>query len=366
MKRIWKKSLDEINPYIPGKPIEEVKRELGLSDVVKLASNESPLPPSPKVIEAIKREAANVNRYPDGGGFYLKKAISGKLGLPAANIVLGNGSDEVLTTLLRTFIEPGDEIVIAKPTFLMYKISAAIEGAVVREVPMIDFKYDIDGMLKALGPRTKALIIANPDNPTGTYVNIGQLERIIEELSPDILLVLDEAYYEMARGGDYPESVDYFKKGMNNLVIARTFSKVYALAGLRAGYAIMDKDIAALYDKVRDPFNVNSIAQAAAIAALEDEAYMNKVLDIIRKGKERFYSFFENMGVEFINSRTNFVLVKIGADSSPFSKALLKKGVIVRDMSAWGLDGYIRVNAGTESENDKFCQAFEEALGERR
>jgi histidinol-phosphate aminotransferase len=227
---------------------------------------------------------------------------------------------------------------------------------------MADLKYDMDGILKAVMARTKIIFIANPDNPTGCYVNALSLEKFIRELSPDTLLVLDEAYYEIARGDDYPESLGYFKKGVRNIVITRTFSKVYGMAGLRAGYGILDQELAALYNKVRDPFNVNSLAQAAAVAALEDDEYMMKVCDIIKKGKESFYSFFDKIGVEFVKSRTNFVLVKAGRDSSTLAKALLKKGIIIRDMSAWGLDGYVRVNVGTRTENDKFFKAFEEAI----
>ncbi|MFH1552050.1 MAG: histidinol-phosphate transaminase [Candidatus Omnitrophota bacterium] len=362
MKRTWKKILDEITPYKPGKPIEEVKRELGLEKVIKLASNENPMGPSPKVIKAIEQEAKNVNRYPDGGCFYLRKALSDKLSVPEDNIVFGNGSDEIILLALRAFVDPGDEVIVADPTFLIYHIASMIKGAKVRTVPLKNYKYNLDGMLNAVTDRTRVIFIANPDNPTGSYVTADELASFIDRVPEDVLVFLDEAYYEFATGGDYPETQPLIKREDRNFVIARTFSKAYSLAGLRIGYGLAKPDIAAVLNKVREPFNVNSLAQAAALAALEDTEHIDKSVALVREEKEKFYEVFASLGVSYVPSRTNFVLVDTRRDSMKVFDYLLQRGVIVREMSAWGLAGCIRVNIGLKEENDLFIKVFTEAM----
>lgn len=361
MKKMWKSDLEKIKPYIPGKPIEEVKRELGLEEVYKLASNESPMPPSPRVVEIICREASNVNRYPDGGGFYLKNKISERLRVPVDNIILGNGSDEVIMMAVRAFISPGDEVLTADPTFLMYGITSLIEGAVIKQVPMKGMLYDIDGMISAITDKTKIIFIANPNNPTGSYINKDDMERLIDKVPKDVVLFLDEAYYEFAAGGDYPETLGYLGKN-KNIIITRTFSKAYGLAGLRVGYGVAGEEIIRIMDKIRDPFNVNSLAQAAAIVALEDMDYMEGVKQLVLREKERYYGFFDENSLDHIKSKTNFVLFKAKNRSDEIAGKLLKAGVIVREMTAWGMDGYIRVNMGLPEENDKFFEEFKRLI----
>jgi len=364
MGRSWKKHLDDIKPYIPGKPIEEVKREIGLSKVIKLASNENALGPSASVIKAMVKAAPSVNRYPDGGCFYLKRALSEKLSIPEDSFIFGNGSDEVILLALRAFVAAGDEVVVADPTFLIYHIASMVSGAKVRTVPLKDLKYDLKGMLKAMNGKTKAVFIANPDNPTGSYVTDGELREFIEKVPEDVLVFLDEAYYEFASGGDYPETLDLIERADRNIVIARTFSKVYSLAGLRLGYGMARREIAAVIDKVREPFNINSMAQAAAVAAIKDKKHLTKSLALVKKEKKRFYKVFDSEGLKYVPSKTNFVLVDTARDSKQVFRYLLERGVIVREMTPWNLEGYIRVTMGLPEENDMFFKILKKALKE--
>ena len=359
---MWKKILDEVTPYKPGKPIEEVKRELGLEDVIKLASNESPFPPSPKVIEAIEKNAQDVNRYPDGGCFYLRDAISKKLGIFENNIVFGNGSDEIIIMALRAFVHPGEEVIISDPTFMIYRIASVISGAKVEVTPAKNYRYDLDAMLEKITDKTKMIFIANPDNPTGTYANSNELDSFLRNVPENIIVFIDEAYYEFARGEDYPETVKYIENSNCNVIIARTFSKAYSLAGLRVGYGIAREDIASALNKVREPFNINSIAQVAALAALEDEKYMLEKVSFMNNEKARMCKELEAIDIEFVPSRTNFILIDTKRDSSDIFDYLIHKGIIVRDMAVWGLKGFIRVNMGMKEENDSFLKVFSEAI----
>jgi histidinol-phosphate aminotransferase len=362
MKKPWKKILENIKPYKPGKPIEEVKREFNLGDVIKLASNENPFPPSPLVIKALAGAAKDANRYPDGGCFYLRNALSKKLGVPGENIVFGNGSDEIIVLALHAFVEPGDEVVVADPTFLIYNIASMVRGAVVRSVPLKGYRYDLEAMSKAVTDKTKVVFIANPDNPTGSYVTKAELDSFLGKIPENTVVFLDEAYYEFAAGGDYPETLDMAVRGDRHIITARTFSKVYGLAGLRVGYGITRSDIAEVLNKVREPFNVNSLAQTAAAAALEDAEYVKRSVSLVKTEKEKYYRFFDSVGIKYVPSRANFVLFDTGRDSVRVFELLLKKGVIVREMSAWGLKGFIRVNMGLPEENEKFFSAFKEAI----
>jgi len=364
MKRPWKKILDQVTPYKAGKPIEEVKRELGLENVIKLASNENPLGPSPSVLEAITAAAKDVNRYPDGGCFYLREALSDKLKVSGDNIVFGNGSDEIILLALHAFVNPGDEVVVASPTFLIYNIASMIKGAEIRTVPLKNYRYDLEGMLDAVNERTKVVFIANPDNPTGSYVTAEELDRFMEGVPENVLVFIDEAYYEFASGNDYPETLKLIEREDRSVVVARTFSKAYGLAGLRVGYGVAREDIAGVLNKVREPFNVNSVAQAAALAALGDTDAVNASVDLVKDEKKRFYGIFNSLGLKYVPSLTNFVLVDTGRDSQQMFDYLLKRGVIVRDMSAWKLTGFIRVNIGLKEENDTFFEVFQEAIRE--
>ena len=366
MVQTGKTYLDGVSPYEPGRPIEEVKREHGLEKVVKLASNENPFPPCPEAVKAIREYAPDVNRYPDGGCFYLREALSRKLDLAADRFIFGNGSDEIIILALSAFISPGDNVIISSPTFMVYEIASRVRGAEVTAVPSKDYRYDLDGMLAALSGKTKAIFIANPDNPTGTHITGPEMHSFIEAVPEDVIVFLDEAYYEFAAGEDYPDSLEYLRRGKKNVIVSRTFSKAYGLAGLRVGYAVADKDTACILNKVREPFNVNLLAQKAALAALKDHGYMNRCLDSVKAEKERFYSFFGSIGLSFVRSSTNFILVNTGMDSTEIFRMMMKKGVIIRDMASWGMKGHIRVNAGTEEENDLFFKCFKETVEDIR
>ncbi len=362
MKSVIKKRLLTIEPYRPGKPIDEVKRELGLKNVIKLASNENPYGPSPEVLKAIAREAKNINRYPDGGCFYLRWKLAKRLGVSSDQLIFGNGSDEIIVMTLKAFVQKGDEVILAKPSFLIYEIASQIAGAVLRPVPLTNFYYDLNGMKKAVNKKTKLIFLGNPDNPAGTYITQDQLENFLEGLSEEILVLLDEAYFEFVQKRDYPNSISFLKK-MENIIITRTFSKIYGLAGLRIGYGIAHREIIDLLNRVREPFNVNSLAQVAALACLKDQSYYTKIAQRIEEQRQFLYREIQRMGLPFIETVTNFILIDVRASSQKISQQLLKKGVIIRNMDFWGLNNYIRVTIGTPRENQKFIRALREVLG---
>lgn len=351
-----KRHLLKIKNYQPGKPIEEVKRELGLRQAIKLASNENALPPSGRVLSAIARASRGLNRYPDGGCFYLKRALAAKFRLKPSNFIIGNGSDEVITFAVRAFVNKNDEVIIAKPTFLVYGIVANVEGVRVKYVPLKDYRYDLPAIKKAITKKTKIIFIANPDNPTGTYATRAEVEEFLKGIRKDIIVFFDEAYYEFARGAaGYPETLRYARR-KKNIIVTRSFSKVYSLAGLRIGYGIADEKLIEGMNKVREPFNVNSIAQAAAIAALKDGGFIRRSKISINSGKRYLYKELDKLGVEYVPSATNFMLLKIGKAAPKIYKKLLRRGVIVRNMAGWGLHDCLRVTVGTPAENKKFIR----------
>ncbi|MDP8253315.1 MAG: histidinol-phosphate transaminase [Candidatus Kaelpia aquatica] len=360
IEKLIKSTTREIRPYRPGKPIAEVKRELGLKRVYKLASNENPLGPSPKAIAAIKRASIDINRYPESGCFYLKERLAEIYGLEPDNFVIGNGSDELIALTLRTFLNPGDEVIVSKPTFLMYEFYSKMEGANLKIVPMNNFKYDLDAILDVVTDKTKIIFIANPDNPCGTYVTKNEIERFIDRLPSDVILFHDEAYYEFMQMDDYPDLFGYIKN--KPVIIARTFSKVYGLAGLRIGYGIADKRVAEHINKVRDPFNVNSLAQAGALAALDDRDFVEKVVKLTKENREYLFKEFERLGLNYVRSYTNCIIVEIGDRAQDLLSYLLKNGIIVRDMSVWGLNKHIRVSVGLKHENREFVKLLEEFI----
>ncbi len=363
MKNLVRPNILSVKNYVPGKPIEEVQRELGLKSVIKLASNENCFGPSPKAVEAIRKSLKNINRYPETSSFYLRKKLAAMLGVDERSIVFGNGSDENICIAIRAFVKEGDEIIIAKPTFLVYEIAAQVANAKVKLVPMTqDFRYNLREMKKAIGPGTKMVFIANPDNPTGTYVTKGELDEFFEGLPSNIIVFLDEAYFEFAHKSfkDYPNGLDYLKRP--NVIVARSFSKVYGLAGLRIGYSISSAEFAGYMERVREPFNINSLAQVGAAAALGDKAFLKKTLNYIEQEREYLYAAFRKMGLEYVRSATNFIIVDVKTDCKVVFNALLKEGVIVRDMSAWGLNTFIRVTLGTRIENIRFIKALKKVI----
>ena len=361
MKNIANKNIVNIKPYVGGKPIEEVKREFGLKSVIKLASNENPFGPSPKVLKAIQAAAKDVNRYPDGACYELRQMIARRLKVAPEQLVFGCGSDEVIIMALRAFINEGDEVVMAKPSFLVYSIGATSVGAKLVQVPLKGLRYDLAAMKRAVTPRTKIVFIGNPDNPSGQYITEAQVAEFLKDLSDNVLVFFDEAYFELVTAKDYPDTIALVK-ARKNIIVARTFSKLFGLAGLRIGYAAASVEVADLLDRAREPFNVTSIAQAAAIAALKDEAYYKKILRVLDRERDVVCAGLEALGLSYSKGCTNFIQVRVPRASGEIVLALMKKGVIVRDMSAWGLQDYIRVTIGTPAENKQFLKALKEIL----
>ena len=351
----------KIKPYVPGRPINEVRRELGLKSVIKLASNENPYPPSPKVLAAMGLAAREVNRYPDGGCFLLRRTLARKLTIDDDQLIFGNGSDEIICLAVKAFAAKGDEVVIAKPSFLIYEIASTLSGARLHQVPLKDFRYDLEAMRAKVNARTRIIFIGNPDNPAGTYITHAQAEDFLRSVPKSTLVFFDEAYFEYVRAKDYPDTLSLMKK-YPNVMTARTFSKMYGLAGLRVGYGIASREIIDILNRLREPFNVNSVAQAAAVAALGDEVYYRHIAKDVEEQRQYLYRSLQSMDIAFEVSFTNFILVHVGGDSSQVAGALLKKGVIIRDMAAWGLKGYIRVSIGSASENKRFIKSLGEIL----
>lgn len=352
-----------VKNYTPGKPIEEVQRELGLKEVIKLASNENCMGPSPRALAAVRKALGRVNRYPDASGFALKARLARHLGVEPASIVLGNGSDEVICLAVDAFVGDGDEVVIAQPTFLIYEIVSQLKNARIRFVPLRkDLRHDLAAMRKAITPKTKMVFIANPDNPTGTYVTRRELEAFLKGLPEKVIVFLDEAYFEFAEFGcgDYPNGLEYL--GRKGLIVSRSFSKAYGLAGLRIGYGVGDPEVIGYLERVREPFNVNLLAQVGAEAALDDRVFLAKTLQHVQKEKDLICASLRKMGISYVPSATNFVILDTRQDCKKVFTELLQRGVIVRDMKAWGLDTYIRVTIGTRAENRKFLTALQEVL----
>jgi len=356
---LFRKALKKITPYEPGKPIEEVKRALGLKEVYKLASNEIPFVPV-YIKKAISEEIKNINRYPEGSCFYLRKSLAAKLKIKESQIVFGNGSDELITLILRAAIEKGDEVIISYPTFLIYEIQSAVFGAKIVKVPLRNLRYDLASIAEKVTGKTKIIFIANPDNPTGTYVAQNEVETFLKSIPKNILVVFDEAYFEFAPS-DFPKTLNLLKK-RGNIVITRTFSKVYGLAGLRIGYAITTEKIAGVLNKIREPFNINRFAQVAALAAVRNDKFLKKIRAYVLNEKEYLYNELRRLNVSFRESATNFVLVDFGKDTTKLNKYFLKKGIIVRPLSGWGLKNYFRVTVGLRKENKKFITCFEKYL----
>jgi histidinol-phosphate aminotransferase len=355
----FRKGLEKITPYKPGKPIEEVKRALGLKEVYKLASNEIPFAPL-YIRKAILEELKNINRYPESNCFYLRKALAKKIDVKEECIIFGNGSDELITLTLRVFVEDKDEVIIAYPTFLMYEIQAQAQGAKIIKVPLRDCRYDLEAMAKKVNAKTKVIFIANPDNPTGTYVNHRELSDFLKKIPKNIFVYLDEAYREFAPS-DFPRP-DIFLKERGNIFYVRTFSKVYGLAGLRIGYGVTTEETAKAINKIRDPFNINRFAQVAALSALKNENFLKKTISYVFKEKQYLYKELQSLNISFIKSATNFILVDFKDTASGLCDYFLKNGVIVRELTAWGFKNFFRVTVGLHKENEKFTSCLKKYL----
>lgn len=349
--------------YEPGRPIEEVARTLGFKDaqdIIKLASNENSLGPSPLAVKAMRTAAADMHRYPDGGLFRLTAAMAGKLDMPPGCIVFGNGSNELIEFIGRVFLKPGSNIVVADHSFLVYRIVASMHRAETISVPMRRLTHDLDAMLTAVTPETRIVFIGNPNNPTGTMVTGKSLDRFISRIPGHVIVVIDEAYVELLAPERQPDTLKYVRDD-RNVVVIRTFSKTYGLAGLRLGYGITPENCARLLQRVRQPFNVNAMAQAAALAALDDETHVARTRTMVSAGLKYFEGAFSRLGLAFVRSVTNFMLVKTGAGRDIFN-LLMREGVIVRPMDIYGLPDYIRITVGTREENERCIKALAKVL----
>lgn len=349
--------------YEPGKPIEETARELGLDPeaIVKLASNENPLGPAPAAIEAMKSEAKGVHIYPDGVGYKLRSALAEKYGLGMENVVLGNGSNEIIELLCHCFLNPKAELIAAEHAFVVYKLMATLFGAKYVEVADPDFVHDLDGMADAVTEDTRLVFVANPNNPTGTLVGQEALDRFMDRLPEHVVAVFDEAYYEFLN--DAPDTLKYVHEG-RNVCVLRTFSKAYGLAGLRIGYALASPGVAAILQKARQPFNTNAMAQSAALAAMADAGHVAKTLDTNNAGLAFYEEAFAKLGLEYVPSVANFVLVKVGDGDEVFQK-MLEKGVIVRAMRGYKLPEWVRISVGTRQQNERCIEVLGGVLGMR-
>jgi histidinol-phosphate aminotransferase len=350
-------------PYEPGKPIEEVEREYGIEDSIKLASNENPLGPSPKALKALSERIGQLHLYPDGDCFYLKRALAAKLGVAEERLVFGNGSNEIIELAVRTFMRPGDEAVMAHRAFVVYRLVVQANGGTCKTVPLKNFTHDLEAMAEAVTARTRIIFLANPNNPTGTIYGKREWEKFLGRIGPDVLVIADEAYFEYVADPDYPNSLAYQENGKTILTL-RTFSKLYGLAGLRIGYGVGPKDLVGWMQRVRQPFNVNAAAQWAARAALDDSEHVKHTLDVNREGMDYLKREIDKLGLEQVPSHANFILLRVG-DGGAIFKRLLQRGVIVRPMGIYELPEYVRVTVGTMKENSRFINELQAIIASR-
>lgn len=358
--------VQKLSPYVPGKPVDELARELGLNPVgiIKLASNENPLGPSPRALEAIRAEMAEITRYPDGSGYRLKQKLSERFGLTPEQITLGNGSNDVLDLIARAWLAPGRNAVFSQYAFAVYPISTQAAGAEGRMVPARDHGHDLQAMLAAIDANTRVVFVANPNNPTGTWFDAAALDDFLAQVPRDVIVVLDEAYIEFTEPGELPNGLDYLAR-YPNLIVTRTLCKAYGLAGLRVGYAASSAQIADVLNRVRQPFNVNSLALVAACAALDDQEYLEAGRALNRAGMAQLEEGLALLDLNWIPSRGNFLAVDFGRDAAPINQGLLERGVIVRPVAGYGMPNFLRVSIGSQAENARFLQALEQVLREQ-
>ncbi len=354
--------LSQLTPYQAGKPLEELARELGLTDAIKLASNENPLGPSPRALVAIQAELSSLHRYPDSHAYYLKEDLSRHLGIKVQQLILGNGSDEILDLLVRALVSPNDEVVSTAHTFLMYGLLTRSVGGVFRAVPLRDMRLDLPAVAQAVTPRTKLVLLNNPNNPTGTVFSRAEWETFLAAVPATVTVVLDEAYIEFADDPEVPRGLEYLSED-RLLVGLRTFSKAYGLAGLRVGYGYGPSELLGFLNRLRLPFNVNRLAQAGARAALEDVEFLERTLDVVRRGRDFLCRELTRLGLATVPTQANFILIRIGRPGQEVYKAMLREGVIIRAMETYDFPDCIRVNVGLPEENERFLKALKKVLG---
>lgn len=346
--------------YEPGKPEEELERELGVTNPAKLASNENPVGPSPKAMEAIQKALLKMNRYPDGGSYYLREALAKKHDVSMDNILPGNGANEIIEIIIRTFLTPQDEAIMAWPAFSIFMLVLHAHNVKTIRVPLKDYTHDLKAMAEAVTDKTRVIFIANPNNPTGTSVGEKEALEFLDAIPENVLVVMDEAYYEYVTRPDFPPSIDYMKEGRNVLVL-RTFSKIYGLAGLRVGYCIAREELITDLNRVRAPFNVNNLAQAGALGCLEDDDHVRRCMEVNDAGREYLYKELDGMGLEYVPTDTNFIVVKVGNARETFNK-LLPFGAIVRPLDGYEMPEHIRLSIGMQWENEKFIDALKQII----
>lgn len=377
----FKKNIQDIKPYEPGKPIKELQREYGMRHVIKLASNENPLGPSGKALRAMRAAIRDVHLYPEGSCHYLLTRLAKELEIDPGHLIFGNGSNEIIELLARGFLSEGDEVISSEMTFLVYPILSQVCGARFVTVPMTkDYRYDLKAMLGAITSKTKIIFIANPNNPTGTYVTAGEVEDFLSRVPGNVIVCFDEAYVDFVEAEDFPKMLSYVNAGppvkqdearpyshggRPNVVVLRTFSKAYGLAGLRVGYGAASREIVSYLHKVRQPFNVNSLAQAAATAALDDSFFRWRTKWLVVRGRKFYYRKLKKLGLEYLPSQANFILINVKADGQEVYQYLLRHGMIVRPMGAYKLPDWIRITIGRRSQNVELIRLLKTYLAKK-
>ncbi len=356
------RGLDAIKPYVPGKPIEEVQREYGLKDVIKLASNENPLGPPPEALAAIERALPRLNLYPDGQSYYLRHALAEHLGVGPEQIAVGNGADGIIVQVCLAYLDEESEVIVSRSSFPVYDIYTHVMRARLVKTPLRDYGLDLEAMAGAVGDRTRLIFVCNPNNPTGTIVTADEVEAFMSKVPDHVLVVFDEAYYEFVDSDQFPDTLRYIREGRGNVLVMRTFSKAYGLAGIRLGYAVADPEVLAPLNRVKEPFAVNLLAQVAGVAALKDEAFLKESVAVNHAGRLFLYEQFERLGLRYIKSHTDFVLVEIGPQATTVAQMLLERGVIVRACGGYDLPHFLRITVGTPAQNARLVEALESVV----
>lgn len=356
-----RKGILDLEPYIPGKPIEEVQKELGLTEVVKLASNETSIGPSPLAVEAIRRDLENINFYPEGTSRVLREKLAERLNVSPDMIITGNGADDLIDLIAMAFLNEGEEVITSETTFPAYSTATRIMGGKFITVNLKDYNFDLDAITDRITPKTKIIYFCNPNNPTGTIVKKDVLQKLIDKIPDDVILVSDEAYYDYVDDKEYPDSLSYVLAG-KNVIILRTFSKIAGIAGVRIGYAIAKEELIGYLRRVVNPFTTNRLAQVAALASLDDKEHYDKVLQVNREGKKYLYQELDKLKLFYLPTETNFIFIDLKQDSQSFFEEALKKGVIIRPGKMYGTPTFIRVTIGTQYENERFIEALKEII----
>ena len=366
MKLEWPENIKSITPYPPGKPLDELEREYGITNSIKLASNENPWGPSPMAVAAIEKALHGLHRYPDGSSYYLTEALAGWLGAGMDEIILGNGSNEIIEFLVKGFVQAGDEVITSHPSFLMYEKFVQVRGGVNIVVPLKDMCHDLEKISESVNEQTRLIFLDNPNNPCGTFFSGKRLDSFLHSLPESVILVLDEAYVDFVEPQERIDVLSCIRHsdGIAAVVSLRTFSKAFGLAGLRIGFGLMHREIIELLHRVRQPFNVNLLAQEGALAALSDTDHYEKTLNGIRQGRQWLMEQVEKLDRKCYPSHTNFFMIDVGGDATVLYESMLRKGVIVRSMKAYGYPDFIRITVGTKSENIRFIEALTLCLKE--